>query len=88
MDETYTNGKKIFFPVLCHGHYFLVCINIKASKVEIIDNKTLITGVTKKDKYGDYTNLLVTSLREYQAVGSSELFWKEDGLTEEVVNMH
>nr|GMC60632.1 uncharacterized protein LOC109146741 [Ipomoea batatas] len=79
---------EIFFPVLCHGHYFLVCINIKASKVEIIDNKALITGVTKKDKYGDYTNLLVTSLREYQAVGSSELFWKEDGLTEEVVNMH
>nr|GLL19592.1 uncharacterized protein LOC109191246 [Ipomoea trifida] len=71
------------FYVLCHGHYFLVCINIKASKVEIIDNKALITGVTKKDKYGDYTNLLVTSLREYQAVGSSELFWKEDGLTEE-----
>nr|GMC64328.1 uncharacterized protein LOC109191246 [Ipomoea batatas] len=76
------------FYVLCHGHYFLVCINIKASKVEIIDNKALITGVTKKDKYRDYTNLLVTSLREYQAVGSSELFWKEDGLTEEVVNMH
>nr|GMC73460.1 uncharacterized protein LOC109158392 [Ipomoea batatas] len=69
-------------------HYFLVCINIKASKVEIIDNKALLPGVTKKDKYGDCTNLLVTSLKEYLALGSSDLFWKVDELTEEVVNMH
>nr|GMD76360.1 Calcium-dependent protein kinase 1 [Ipomoea batatas] len=59
-----TDADLIFFAVLRHGHYFLVCINIKASKVEIIDNKALLCGVTKKDKYGDCTNLLVDELTE------------------------
>nr|GLL42171.1 uncharacterized protein LOC109158392 [Ipomoea trifida] len=77
----------IFFPVLRHGHYFLICINIKASKLEIIDNKSLVSGVTMKDKYGDCTTLLVTALKEYLALGSSALFWKVDELTEEVVDM-
>nr|GMC95912.1 uncharacterized protein LOC109158392 [Ipomoea batatas] len=77
----------IFFPVLRHGHYFLICINVKASKLEIIDNKSLVCGVTMKDKYGDCTTLLVTSLKEYLALGSSALFWKVDELTEEVVDM-
>nr|GLL37666.1 uncharacterized protein LOC109158392 [Ipomoea trifida] len=76
----------IFF-VLRHGHYFLICINIKASKLEIIDNKSLVSGVTMKDKYGDCTTLLVTALKEYLALGSSALFWKVDELTEEVVDM-
>nr|GMD86946.1 uncharacterized protein LOC109181220 [Ipomoea batatas] len=78
----------IFFPVLRHGHYFLICINIKASKVEIIDNRSLVRGVTMKDKYGDCTTLLVTALKEYLALGSSALFWKVDELTEEVVDMN
>nr|GMC68542.1 uncharacterized protein LOC109185277 [Ipomoea batatas] len=73
----------IFFPVLRHGHYFLICINVKASKLEIIDNKSLVSGVTMKDKYGDCTTLLVTALKEYLALGSSALFWKVDELTEE-----
>nr|GMC91133.1 uncharacterized protein LOC109158392 [Ipomoea batatas] len=77
----------IFFPVLRHGHYFLICINVKASKLEIIDNKSLVRGVTMKDKYGDCTTLLVTALKEYLALGSSALFWKVDELTEEVVDM-
>nr|GMD93493.1 uncharacterized protein LOC109158392 [Ipomoea batatas] len=77
----------IFFPVLRHGHYFLICINAKASKLEIIDNKSLVRGVTMKDKYGDCTTLLVTALKEYLALGSSALFWKVDELTEEVVDM-
>nr|GMC95909.1 LRR receptor-like serine/threonine-protein kinase GSO2 [Ipomoea batatas] len=77
----------IFFPVLRHGHYFLICINVKASKLEIIDNKSLVCGVTMKDKYGDCTTLLVTALKEYLALGSSALFWKVDELTEEVVDM-
>nr|GMD78415.1 uncharacterized protein LOC109158392 [Ipomoea batatas] len=77
----------IFFPVLPHGHYFLICINVKASKLEIIDNKSLVRGVTMKDKYGDCTTLLVTALKEYLALGSSALFWKVDELTEEVVDM-
>nr|GMC64165.1 uncharacterized protein LOC109158392 [Ipomoea batatas] len=77
----------IFFPVLRHGHYFLICINVKASKLEIIDNKSLVLGVTMKDKYGDCTTLLVTALKEYLALGSSALFWKVDELTEEVVDM-
>nr|GMD00050.1 uncharacterized protein LOC109191246 [Ipomoea batatas] len=59
----------IFFPVLRHGHYFLICINVKASKLEIIDNKSLVSGVTMKDKYGDCTTLLVTALKEYLALG-------------------
>nr|GMD82208.1 uncharacterized protein LOC109158392 [Ipomoea batatas] len=59
-----TDADLIFFAVLRHRHYFLVCINIKASKVEIIDNKALLCGVTKKDKYGDCTNLLVDELTE------------------------
>nr|GMD52449.1 uncharacterized protein LOC109158392 [Ipomoea batatas] len=83
-----TDADLIFFPMVRHGHYFLVCINIKASKVEIIDNKALISGVTKKDKYGDCTNLLVISLKEYLALRSSDLFWNVDELTEEVANMH
>nr|GMC71284.1 uncharacterized protein LOC109158994 [Ipomoea batatas] len=73
--------------VLRHGHYFLICINVKASKLEIIDNKSLVSGVTMKDKYGDCTTLLVTALKEYLALGSSALFWKVDELTEEVVDM-
>nr|GMD78489.1 uncharacterized protein LOC109158392 [Ipomoea batatas] len=77
----------IFFPVLRHGHYFLICINVKASKLEIIDNKSLVRGVTMKDKYGDCATLLVTALKEYLALGSSALFWKVDELTEEVVDM-
>nr|GMD35711.1 uncharacterized protein LOC109158392 [Ipomoea batatas] len=77
----------IFFPVLRHGHYFLICINVKASKLEIIDNKSLVSGVTMKDKYGDCTTLLVTALKEYLALGSSALFWRVDELTEEVVDM-
>nr|GMD15499.1 uncharacterized protein LOC109158392 [Ipomoea batatas] len=77
----------IFFPVLRHGHYFLICINVKASKLEMIDNKSLVSGVTMKDKYGDCTTLLVTALKEYLALGSSALFWKVDELTEEVVDM-
>nr|GMD66173.1 uncharacterized protein LOC109158994 [Ipomoea batatas] len=77
----------IFFPVLRHGHYFLICINVKASKLEIIDNKSLVSGVTMKDKYGDCTTLLVTALKEYLALGSSALFWKVDELIEEVVDM-
>nr|GMD20379.1 uncharacterized protein LOC109158994 [Ipomoea batatas] len=77
----------IFFPVLRHRHYFLICINVKASKLEIIDNKSLVRGVTVKDKYGDCTTLLVTALKEYLALGSSTLFWKVDELTEEVVDM-
>nr|GMD16228.1 uncharacterized protein LOC109158392 [Ipomoea batatas] len=77
----------IFFPVLRHGHYFLICINVKASKLEIIDNKSLVRGVTMKDKYGDCTTLLVTALKEYLALGTSALFWKVDELTEEVVDM-
>nr|GMC73972.1 uncharacterized protein LOC109158392 [Ipomoea batatas] len=77
----------IFFLVLRHGHYFLICINVKASKLEIIDNKSLVSGVTMKDKYGDCTTLLVTALKEYLALGSSALFWKVDELTEEVVDM-
>nr|GMC57950.1 uncharacterized protein LOC109158392 [Ipomoea batatas] len=76
----------IFF-VLRHGHYFLICINVKASKLEIIDNKSLVSGVTMKDKYGDCTTLLVTALKVYLALGSSALFWKVDVLTEEVVDM-
>nr|GMC66476.1 uncharacterized protein LOC109158392 [Ipomoea batatas] len=63
----------IFFPVLRHGYYFLICINIKASKVEIIDNKALVPGVTKKDKYGDCTNLLVDELTEEVV----DMNWKE-----------
>nr|GMD93380.1 uncharacterized protein LOC109191246 [Ipomoea batatas] len=88
--ETFTTAVDalIFFPMLRHEHYFLVCINIKASKVEIIDNKALIPGVTKKDKYGNCTNLLVISLKEYLALGSFDLFWKVDELTDEVANMH
>nr|GMD83870.1 uncharacterized protein LOC109158392 [Ipomoea batatas] len=74
-------------PVLRHGHYFLICINVKASKLEIIDNKSLVRGVTMKDKYGDCTTLLVTALKEYLALGSSAIFWKVDELTEEVVDM-
>nr|GMC80343.1 uncharacterized protein LOC109191246 [Ipomoea batatas] len=77
----------IFFPVLRHGYYFLICINVKASKLEIIDNKSLVHGVTMKDKYGDCTTLLVIALKEYLALGSSALFWKVDELTEEVVDM-
>nr|GMD16039.1 uncharacterized protein LOC109158392 [Ipomoea batatas] len=77
----------IFFPVLRHGHYFLICINVKASKLEIIDNKSLVRGVTMKNKYGDCTTLLVTALKEYLVLGSSVLFWKVDELTEEVVDM-
>nr|GMD78627.1 uncharacterized protein LOC109158994 [Ipomoea batatas] len=77
----------IFFPVLRHGHCFLICVNVKASKLEIIDNKSLVRGVTMKDKYGDCTTLLVTTLKEYLALGSSALFWKVDELTEEVVDM-
>nr|GMC94532.1 uncharacterized protein LOC109158392 [Ipomoea batatas] len=76
----------IFF-VLRHGHYFLICINVKASTLEIIDNKSLVSGVTMKDKYGNCTTLLVTALKEYLALGSSALFWKVDELTEEVVDM-
>nr|GMD88160.1 uncharacterized protein LOC109158392 [Ipomoea batatas] len=83
-----TDADLIFFPVLRHGHYFLICINIKASKVEIIDNRSLVRGVTMKDKYGDCTTLLVTALKEYLALGSSALFWKVDELTEEVVDMN
>nr|GMD74878.1 uncharacterized protein LOC109158392 [Ipomoea batatas] len=73
--ETFTTtvDALIFFAVLRHGHYFLVCINIKASKVEIIDNKALLCGVTKKDKYGDYTNLLVDELTEEVI----NMHWKE-----------
>nr|GMC84377.1 uncharacterized protein LOC109158392 [Ipomoea batatas] len=77
----------IFFPVLRHGHCFLICINVKASKLEIIDNKSLVSGVTMKDKYEDCTTLLVTALKEYLALGSSALFWKVDELTEEVVDI-
>nr|GMC93922.1 uncharacterized protein LOC109158392 [Ipomoea batatas] len=77
----------IFFPVLRHRHYFLICINVKASKLEIIDNKSLVRGVTMKDKYGDCATLLVTALKEYLALGSSALFWKVDELTEKVVDM-
>nr|GMD83399.1 uncharacterized protein LOC109158994 [Ipomoea batatas] len=83
-----TDADLIFFSVLRHGHYFLICINIKASKVEIIDNRSLVRGVTMKDKYGDCTTLLVTALKEYLALGSSALFWKVDELTEEVVDMN
>nr|GMD45731.1 uncharacterized protein LOC109158392 [Ipomoea batatas] len=83
-----TDADLIFFPVLRHGHYFLICINIKASKVEIIDNKALVCGVTMKDKYGDCTTLLDTTLKEYLALGSSALFWKVDELTEEVVDIN
>nr|GMC74977.1 uncharacterized protein LOC109158392 [Ipomoea batatas] len=88
MAEIGKQGTPIFFPVLRHGHYFLICINVKASKLEIIDNKSLVRGVTMKDKYGDCTTLLVTSLKEYIALGSSALFWKVDELTEEVVDMN
>nr|GMD89966.1 uncharacterized protein LOC109158392 [Ipomoea batatas] len=63
----------IFFPVLRHGHYFLICINVKASKLEIIDNKSLIRGVTMKDKYGDCTTLLVDELTEEVV----DMSWKE-----------
>nr|GMD83358.1 uncharacterized protein LOC109158392 [Ipomoea batatas] len=83
-----TDADLIFFPVLRHGHYFLICINIKASKVEIIYNKALVCGVNKKNKYGDCTTLLVTSLKEYLALGSSAQFWKVDELTEEVVDIN
>ncbi|XP_031104205.1 uncharacterized protein LOC116007623 [Ipomoea triloba] len=83
-----TDADLIFFLVLRHGHYFLICINIKASKVEIIDNKALVCGVTMKDKYGDCTTLLVTTLKEYLALGSFDLFWKVDELTEEVVDIN
>nr|GMD83575.1 uncharacterized protein LOC109181220 [Ipomoea batatas] len=74
MAEIGKQGAPIFFPVLRHGHYFLICINVKASKLEIIDNKSLVSGVTMKDKYGDCTTLLVTALKEYLALGSSALF--------------
>nr|GMD55900.1 uncharacterized protein LOC109158392 [Ipomoea batatas] len=87
MAEIGKQGAPIFFPVLRHGHYFLICINVKASKLEIIDNKSLVSGVNMKDKYGDCTTLLVTALKEYLALGSSALFWKVDELTEEVVDM-
>nr|GMC68137.1 uncharacterized protein LOC109158392 [Ipomoea batatas] len=74
--ETFTTAVDalIFFPVLRHGHYFLICINIKASKVEIIDNKALVPGVTKKDKYGDYTNLLKVDELTEEVV---DMNWKE-----------
>nr|GMD35783.1 uncharacterized protein LOC109158392 [Ipomoea batatas] len=62
----------IFF-VLRHGHYFLICINVKASKLEIIDNKSLVSGVTMKDKYGDCTTLLVDELTEEVV----DMSWKE-----------
>nr|GMD83573.1 uncharacterized protein LOC109158994 [Ipomoea batatas] len=87
MAEIGKQGAPIFFPVLRHRHYFLICINVKASKLEIIDNKSLVRGVTMKDKYGDCATLLVTALKEYLALGSSALFWKVDELTEEVVDM-
>ncbi|XP_019192143.1 PREDICTED: uncharacterized protein LOC109186562 [Ipomoea nil] len=52
----------IFFAVHRHGHYFLVCFNVKEHKVQVIDNKELPASVSEKDKYGNCPHLLYLKL--------------------------
>ncbi|XP_019195734.1 PREDICTED: uncharacterized protein LOC109189578 isoform X2 [Ipomoea nil] len=41
----------IFFPILCRGHYFLLCFDILHYRYEITDNDSDPTSKTLK--YGD-----------------------------------
>ncbi|XP_056698038.1 uncharacterized protein [Spinacia oleracea] len=41
----------LFFPVWSGDHFYLIVINQKAKKVEIIDNLSLPEGITYDDKY-------------------------------------
>nr|GMD95339.1 uncharacterized protein LOC109172465 [Ipomoea batatas] len=65
--------KRVFFitrpyVMLRHGHYFIVCINVRDSKVEIIDNKTLPKGLKLSDKYKDCTKTLQNFINEFRKV--------------------
>lgn len=54
-----------FFPVILSDHFFVICINIKSKRFDIIDNS--LSENTKKQpllKYGNVPVKLVSKLTE------------------------
>ncbi|GKF55585.1 hypothetical protein Tco_0165925, partial [Tanacetum coccineum] len=47
-----------FFPIIAHGHYYLIVFNLKTGKAVIIDNSE--SDATYEGKYKDNVEFVVT----------------------------
>nr|GMC47405.1 uncharacterized protein LOC109150823 [Ipomoea batatas] len=83
----FTTNPIIFFVVLRHDHYFIICLNFKKRVVQVIDNKTLGKGfnfVSRYENCDQILDLFLTSLRAKYAVDI--IFSEMNEYSESVLN--
>nr|GMD66514.1 uncharacterized protein LOC109150823 [Ipomoea batatas] len=57
--------RMIFFVVLRHDHYFIICLNFKKRVVQVIDNKTLGKGFNFVSRYENCDQILHELVKMY-----------------------
>nr|GMD09098.1 uncharacterized protein LOC109150823 [Ipomoea batatas] len=60
-----SDAELIFFAVLCHHHYFIMCLNFKKKVVQVLDNNTLGKGVNFVSRYENCDQILVEAFKNY-----------------------
>lgn len=60
-----SDAELIFFAVLRHDHYFIICLNFKKRVVQVIDNKTLGKGFNFVSRYENCDQILVEAFKNY-----------------------
>ncbi|XP_065860135.1 uncharacterized protein [Euphorbia lathyris] len=55
----------VFFPVISHGHFYLIVVNNLSKSVEILDNMTLPRKISHADKYDDCPEQLLKSYAHF-----------------------
>ncbi|KAM0021484.1 putative papain-like cysteine peptidase superfamily [Helianthus debilis subsp. tardiflorus] len=53
----------LFFPILASEHYYVLCFNLKTSKIVLIDNSKM--GEKFHDRYQGIPNMLRNALCDY-----------------------
>lgn len=51
--------REFFFPVAAFGHFYLLCINMYNSTVDLIDNRKLPMNIKASTKYEDNPQKMV-----------------------------
>nr|GMD89949.1 uncharacterized protein LOC109150823 [Ipomoea batatas] len=60
-----SDAELIFFAVLRHDHYFIICLNFKKRVVQVIDNKTLGKGFNFVSRYENCDQILHELVKMY-----------------------
>ncbi|MFS7995129.1 putative papain-like cysteine peptidase superfamily [Helianthus anomalus] len=53
----------VFVPIIWARHFYIVCFNIKHSRVDVLDNNAVEDDLSIKDKYAGSVEKLVSILK-------------------------